>query len=78
MNEIGLDVGISTEANERFLIHIQRIDIPTLSPECYQSVKTLQLAATDQNPASRNTRWRHGDPLCINGFRRSDILVTLW
>jgi hypothetical protein len=40
--------------------------------------RNLQLAATGQNPASTNTRWRHGDPLCINGSRRSDILVTLW
>lgn len=75
--KVAFDDGISTEANERFVLHDREIDTPTLSPECYQSVRTLRLVATDQNPASTNTRRQHGDPLCINGSRRSDTLITL-
>ena len=34
MNEIAVDDGISAAFCERFLVHIQGIDPPTLSPEC--------------------------------------------
>ncbi len=34
MNKVAFDNGISTEANKRFLVHVQRIDPPTLSPKC--------------------------------------------
>ena len=37
MNMIAVDNGISTASCERFLVHIQRIDPPTLPPESYQS-----------------------------------------
>jgi len=84
--EAAFDGGISNEANKRFVLHDREIDTPTLSPECqqpsHQSVirmsRPSRLAATGQNPASTNTRSRHGNPLCNNGFRRSDILITLW
>jgi hypothetical protein len=34
MNRIAVDDGISAASCKRFLVHIQRIDPPTLSPEC--------------------------------------------
>lgn len=34
MNKIAFDDGISAASCERFLVHIQRIDPPTLSREC--------------------------------------------
>ena len=85
MNEAAFDNGISTEANKRFVLHDREIDTPTLSSECQQPShqsairmsRPSRLAATGQNPASTSIRSRHGDPLCITGFRRSDILVTL-
>jgi len=36
MNEAGIDGRISTEAHERFVLHIRGIDAPTLSPKCSQ------------------------------------------
>ena len=33
-NETAFDGRIPTEANESSLLHVQRIDAPTLSPEC--------------------------------------------
>ncbi len=45
------DDGISTEANERFVLHDREIDTPTLSPECqqpcHQSVKNPPIPITD-------------------------------
>ena len=33
MNKVAVDDGVSAASCERFLVHIQRIDLPTLSPE---------------------------------------------
>ena len=45
------DDGISTEANERFVLHDREIDTPTLSPECqqpsHQSVKNPPIPVVD-------------------------------
>ena len=45
------DDGISTEANERFVLHDREIDTPTLSPECqqpsHQSVKNPPIRIVD-------------------------------
>ncbi len=45
------DDGISTEPNERFVLHDREIDTPTLSPECqqpcHQSVKNPPIPITD-------------------------------
>ena len=37
-NNNATECRVSTEANERFVLHIRGIDTPTLSPECYQGV----------------------------------------
>jgi hypothetical protein len=34
MKKVAVDDGVSAASCERFLVHIQRIDPPTLSPEC--------------------------------------------
>ncbi|RLE14656.1 MAG: hypothetical protein DRJ28_05380 [Actinobacteria bacterium] len=58
MNKIAVDDRISTEANERFLVHIQGIDPPTLSPKCqqpsHQSVTRVSRTSDGIRRSARN------------------------
>jgi len=69
-----IEDGISAGASDRFILHDREVDTPTLSRECQEPSHPL---AAGPNPVSTNTQRRYGNPLCINGSRRSDILVTL-
>ena len=76
-----IEDGISAGASDRFILHDREVDTPTLSPECQPLSRECQEPshplAAGPNPVSTNTQRRYGNPLCINGSRRSDILVTL-
>ena len=62
MNQVAVDDRISTAATERFLVHTQQIDPPTLSPECHQpshqNVITVSSATLTPREAIRHKGFR--------------------